>query len=82
MREGGVFVQGKEQKMPNKPEVIALEEHSQIPALGDLYGPVDANTALLLCVREMGIERIMFSVDDPVTPKTKLKSPAPMPAVF
>ena len=31
--------------MPNRPEVIALEEHFQIPALGGLYGPVDANNA-------------------------------------
>ena len=59
--------------MPNKPEVIALEEHSKIPALGDLYGPVDANTALLLCGQEMGIDCIMFSVDYPYSAEDKAK---------
>jgi len=31
--------------MPGKPEVVAPEEHFQIHELGNLYGPVDANTA-------------------------------------
>lgn len=46
--------------MPNKPEVIALEEHFQVPELGDLYGPVDANTApsMLRQLADLGDARI------------------------
>ena len=32
--------------MPERPYVIALEEHFQDPELGALYGPLDANTAV------------------------------------
>jgi hypothetical protein len=31
--------------MPDRPYVIALEEHFQDPELGALYGPLDANAA-------------------------------------
>ena len=31
--------------MPERPFVIALEEHFQDPDLGALYGPLDANAA-------------------------------------
>jgi 2,3-dihydroxybenzoate decarboxylase len=31
--------------MPPKPYVVALEEHFQVPELGDRYGPLDANAA-------------------------------------
>ena len=46
--------------MPAKPEVIALEEHFQIPEVGSLYAPADANTApdMLRQLADLGDARI------------------------
>lgn len=46
--------------MSNIPEVIALEEHFQIPEVGSLYAPADANTApdMLRQLADLGEARI------------------------